>query len=211
MDWISVHEREWNDDREAVEARAQDLGYPLFSKPANLGSSVGIAKVEGPDGLVAAVDHAFLFDSKVVLEVAVESAREIECAVLGNEDPTASLPGEIRPSNEFYDYSAKYIDEASELIIPADLPQEIIEEIQRMAVAAFRSIEVEGMARVDFFLDGEGRLIVNELNTIPGFTSISMYPKMWEVSGLSYPELLDRLIELAIERHEQARSKKTSP
>jgi len=211
VDWIAVHEREWNDDREAVEARAQDLGYPLFSKPANLGSSVGIAKVESPEGLVAAVDHAFLFDSKVVLEVAVEAAREIECAVLGNEDPTASLPGEIRPSNEFYDYSAKYFDEASELIIPAELPSDVIEEIQRMAVAAFRSIEVEGMARVDFFLDGEDRLIVNELNTIPGFTSISMYPKMWEVSGLSYPELLDRLIELAIERHERARSKKTSP
>lgn len=211
VDWIAVHEREWNDDREVVEARAQDLGYPLFSKPANLGSSVGIAKIESATGLVTAVEHAFGFSSKAVLEVAVDAPREIECAVLGNEDPTASLPGEIRPSNEFYDYSAKYLDQDSELIVPAELPPETIEEIQRMAVVAFKAIEAEGMARVDFFLDDAGRLVVNELNTIPGFTSISMYPKMWEASGLPYAQLLDRLIELAIERHARARSKKTSP
>lgn len=211
VDWISVHERDWSDDRRGVEARAEALGFPLFAKPANLGSSVGISKVHSASELVLALDEALSFDTKAILECSVENAREIECAVLGNDDPTASLPGEVVPSKEFYDYEAKYLDEGSRLIIPAELDIATVEEIQRLAVAAFRAIECSGMARVDFFLAPSGQLYLNELNTIPGFTSISMYPKMWEASGLSYPRLLDTLIELAIERNEHARSKRTTP
>jgi D-alanine-D-alanine ligase len=206
-----VHERSWTDDPEAVEARAAHLGFPMFVKPASLGSSVGISKVAGPEGLGAAVDAAFAYGRKVVLERAMEGAREIECAVLGNDDPVASIAGEIVPvGHEFYDYEAKYLDEAgSELQIPADLPAEILGEVQRLAVAAFRAIDAAGMARVDFFLTAEGALVVNEINTIPGFTLISMYPKLWEASGLSYRELVGRLVELAIERHEMERKRGT--
>lgn len=211
VDWIAVRDRDWSDDRQAVEARAEALGYPLFAKPANLGSSVGISKVHAAAELERALDDALAYDSKAILECSVEGAREIECAVLGNDDPTASLPGEVVPSNEFYDYEAKYLDEASRLIIPARLDEATVEEIQRLAVAAFRAIECSGMARADFFLAPSGQVYVNELNTIPGFTSISMYPKMWEASGLAYPQLLDTLIDLAIERNERARSKKTAP
>jgi len=211
VDWIAVRERDWSDDRQGVEARAEALGYPLFAKPANLGSSVGISKVHAASELAHALDDALAYDPKVILERSVESAREIECAVLGNEDPTASLPGEVVPSNEFYDYEAKYLDETSRLIIPAELDAATVEEIQRLAVAAFRAVECSGMARVDFFLAPSGGIYLNELNTIPGFTSISMYPKMWEASGLDYPQLLDTLIKLAIERDERARSKKTVP
>jgi D-alanine-D-alanine ligase len=206
-----VHEREWTDDPQPVEARAAHLGFPMFVKPAALGSSVGISKVSGPEDLRAAVDLAFAYGRKVVLERAMEGAREIECAVLGNDDPVASVAGEIVPvGHEFYDYEAKYLDEAgSDLKIPADLPAETLAEVQRLAVAAFRAIDAAGMARVDFFLTAEGTPIVNEVNTIPGFTQISMYPKLWEASGVSYPELIDRLIELAIERHERERKKGT--
>jgi len=197
-----VREREWLDDPENVEAQAQDLGYPVFVKPANLGSSVGITKCRAASDLPGAVQEALRHDSKAVVEASVEGAREIECAVLGNDDPTASVPGEIVPSREFYDYRAKYLDDASQLIIPAPLPEGVVEEVQRMAVAAFRAVESAGMARVDFLYLEPRKLWVNELNTIPGFTAISMYPKMWEASGIPYPELLDRLIELAIERGE---------
>jgi len=211
VDWIAVRERDWSEDREGVEARAEALGYPLFAKPANLGSSVGISKVHAASELMQALDEALAYDSKAILECSVEDAREIECAVLGNDDPTASLPGEVVPSNEFYDYEAKYLDETSRLIIPAELDAATVAEIQRLAVAAFRAVECAGMARVDFFLAPSGKVYLNELNTIPGFTSISMYPKMWEASGLAYPQLLDTLIELAIERNERSRSKKSAP
>jgi D-alanine-D-alanine ligase len=198
-----VYEREWGEDPEGVEARAEHLGYPLFAKPAGLGSSVGISKVRDPGGLRGAMEEAFRYGGKALLEQSVEGGREIECAVLGNDDPVASVAGEIVPSgHEFYDYEAKYADEqGSELIIPAVLPPVTLEEIQRLAVAAFRAIDCAGMARVDFFITRDGALILNEVNTIPGFTPISMYPKLWEASSVSYPELIDRLIELALERH----------
>lgn len=206
-----VHEREWQDDPEGVEARAGTLGLPLFVKPAALGSSVGITKVRSPGDLRGAVEEAFRWGRKVLLERSMEGAREIEVAVLGNDDPVASVAGEIVPQgHEFYSYEAKYLDESGALlVIPAELEPETLEEAQRMAVAAFRAIDCAGMARVDFFLLGDGSLIVNEVNTIPGFTSISMYPKLWEASGLPYPRLIDRLVELAIERSERERKRGT--
>jgi D-alanine-D-alanine ligase len=196
-----VHEREWEEDREAVEARAGTLGLPVFVKPATLGSSVGITKVKRIDDLPAAVEEALSYARKALIETSMEGAREIECAVLGNDDPVASAPGEIIPQAEWYDYRAKYMDEGTRLEIPAQLPEMVTEEIQRMAVAAFQAIDCSGMARVDFFYREPDQIVVNEINTIPGFTHISMYPKMWEASGLSYAELVDRLVELAIERH----------
>lgn len=198
-----VHEREWEEDHEAVEARAEGLGLPVFVKPATLGSSVGITKVKRLDDLPGAIEEALSYARKALVEKSMEGAREIECAVLGNDDPVASVPGEIVPGGEFYDYSAKYLDVDTELIVPAEVPPAVTETVQRMAVAAFQAIDATGMARVDFFYREPDEIIVNEINTIPGFTHVSMYPKMWEASGLPYPELVDRLIELAIERHEK--------
>ncbi|MEX0833327.1 MAG: D-alanine--D-alanine ligase family protein [Actinomycetota bacterium] len=208
---VAVNEFEWNADPARLTAAANDLGYPLFVKPANLGSSIGITKVHDPSDLAGAMAEAFRYDTKAIVEASIEGAREIECAVLGNDDPEASLPGEIVPSGEFYDYKAKYVDEDSELMIPVKLPERIVAAVQRDAVTAFKAIQCSGMARVDFFYREPEDLIVNELNTIPGFTSISMYPKLWEASGLTYPQLLDRLIELAIERHERRAKKETMP
>ncbi len=196
-----VYEREWEEDREAVEARAAGLGLPVFVKPATLGSSIGITKVRRADELPAAVEEALSYARKALVEQSMEGAREIECSVLGNDDPVASVPGEIVPGAEWYDYRAKYIDEGTSLEVPATLPENVTEDIQRMAVAAFRAIDAAGMARVDFFYQEPDQIFVNEINTIPGFTQISMYPKLWEASGLSYAELVDRLVELAIERH----------
>jgi D-alanine-D-alanine ligase len=206
-----VHEREWEEEPEAVEARAEHLGYPLFVKPSALGSSVGITKVQAADGLRGAMEEALRYGRKALLERSVEGSRELEVAVLGNDDPVASVAGEIVPrGHAFYDYDAKYLDEhGAELIVPADLPPATLDEIRRLAVAAFRAIDGSGMARVDFFLMPGGDLYLNEVNTIPGFTSISMYPKLWEASGVSYPALVDRLIELAFERHEAERKKGT--
>ena len=198
--WEAVSEREWREDPESVAARAKALGLPTFVKPAALGSSVGITKVGDEDDLGAALDEALRYGRKAIVEAAAEGAREIECAVLGNDDPVASVAGEIIPAGEFYDYRAKYLDDATELIVPADLPPETVEEIQRMSIAAFRAIDCAGMARVDFFVQG-ARVVLNEINTIPGFTSVSMYPKLWEASGVPYPELIDRLLRLALERH----------
>jgi D-alanine-D-alanine ligase len=209
----TVHEREWEQDPEGVEARAGSLGYPLFAKAASLGSSVGVSKVHDPGELTAGLEEAFRYARKALLERSVEGAREIECAVLGNDDPVASIAGEIVPSREFYDYRAKYLDEDSRLVIPADISRKTLDEVQRMAVVAFRAIDCTGMARVDFFLRGEGgasELWVNEINTIPGFTSISMYPKLWEASGLEYPALIERLIDLAIERHAREEKRGTA-
>ncbi len=201
--WITVTRREWEEDQAGVMDEAlKRLGIPLFVKPAGTGSSVGVGLVRDAGALGGAVDSAFRYDNKVLLEKSV-SAREIECAVLGNDDPAASIPGEVRPNHEFYSYESKYIDpNGAELIIPAELDPALAGEIRRQAVRAYRALACTGMARVDFFLDREsGDIYCNEINTLPGFTGISMYPKLWENTGLTYRELLDRLIELAIERH----------
>jgi D-alanine-D-alanine ligase len=177
------------------------FGYPCFVKPANGGSSVGISKAKDRDGLADAIDLAARYDRKVVVERAVDG-REIECSVLGNDRPEASVPGEIVPANEFYDYRAKYIDTGSRLLIPAPVSAEQSARIRDLAIRAFRALDLCGMARVDFFLDRTSEAIfLNEVNTIPGFTPISMYPKLWEASGLSFPALVDRLVRLALERH----------
>jgi len=180
--------------------------YPVFVKPANLGSSVGISKARDRDELVKAIDLAFQFDRKVVIERAI-IGREFECSVLGNEDPKAAIPCEILPSREFYDYEDKYLLDAAKTVIPADLTPEQTGEVQRLAVECYRAVECEGMARVDFLLENAtGKFYINEINTIPGFTSISMFPKMWEYCGLPMPKLIDRLIELAMERGEIKKS-----
>lgn len=186
------------------------LGLPFFIKPANLGSSVGIAKIKDKKDFLPALEKAFFYDRKVLIEEFI-AGREIECSVLGNDNPIVSLPGELIPQHEFYSYEAKYIDENGALFtIPAVLDQELVSNIQTMALDAYRVLCCEGMARVDFFLKPTGDIVVNEINTIPGFTKISMYPKLWEASGLSYSELIDRLIQLAIERHEKECKLKTS-
>jgi D-alanine-D-alanine ligase len=209
--WWKLTRRDWDCDRAATIAGVQTLGLPIFVKPANLGSSVGITKVKSSDGLAAAIDHALEFDRKVVVEAAVPEAREIECAVLGNDEPEASIPGEIITSREFYDYEAKYLDEGSQTVIPADLPSEQLAEVQRLAIEAFRAVDAAGMSRVDFLLSRTtGTIFVNEINTIPGFTTISMYAKMWEASGVTYPALVDRLIQLALERHAEKQRLRTS-
>ncbi|MGA2211880.1 MAG: D-alanine--D-alanine ligase family protein [Bryobacteraceae bacterium] len=188
------------------DAACGDLGFPVFVKPANLGSSVGISKARNREELTAAVELARAYDRKVIVERGI-TGRELECAVLGNEDPIASAPCEILPSREFYDYEDKYLLDQARTVIPADLPPEQTAEIQRLAVECYRAVECEGMARVDFLLEtATGKLYINEINTIPGFTSISMYPKMWEYSGIGMPRLIDRLIELALERHRAKRS-----
>jgi len=209
--WEVVREPEWREDPEGVAARAGGLGFPVFTKPATLGSSVGIVKVHDPSELDAGLDEAFRYARKAVIEQGVVGVREIECAVLGNDDPVASVAGEIVPTgHEFYDYEAKYLDEhGANLSIPAVVSSDLMERIQRMAVTAFRAIDCSGMARVDLFLKGEDELCVNEINTIPGFTQISMYPKLWEASGLSYRDLVERLLDLAIERHDAEQSKST--
>lgn len=189
---------------------AEELRYPLFIKPANMGSSVGVVKVHNEDELDLAIKNAFDFDTKVLMEEAI-IGREIEVAVLGNDNPEASVPGEIIPHHEFYSYEAKYIDEnGAGLDIPANLSEEEIREIQKIAIKAFQTLECSGMARVDFFYTKDKHIIVNEINTLPGFTKISMYPKLWEESGLPYPKLLDRLIELAIEKKAEKSTLKRS-
>ncbi|HYT76138.1 MAG TPA: D-alanine--D-alanine ligase family protein [Vicinamibacterales bacterium] len=194
---------EWERDGDEILTDLEEsLKYPMFVKPANLGSSVGISKAKDAQGLRDAMGLAGSFDRKIVIEAAVPEAREIECAVLGNDAPEASVPGEIISSREFYDYEAKYLDEGSRSIIPAELPKPIADQVQRLSVEAFKAIDGAGMSRVDFLLSrGNGTLYVNEVNTIPGFTNISMFAKLWAASGVPYPALLDRLIALALERH----------
>jgi len=190
---------------DGVEACA-GLPFPVFVKPANLGSSVGISKARDPDELAAAIDLAGQYDRKIIVERGIVG-RELECAVLGNDDPQASLPCEVLPSREFYDYEDKYLLDAARIELPAKLPPERTAELRRLAVACYRAVECAGMARVDFlFESSSGRLYINEINTIPGFTSISMFAKMWEHSGIPYAALLDRLIELALERHERKKA-----
>jgi D-alanine-D-alanine ligase len=186
------------------------LKMPVFVKPANLGSSVGINKVTKEEQFGRAVKEAFRYDTKIVLEENIQG-REIECSVLGNENPVASLPGEIITRHDFYSYDAKYLDEkGAELVIPAKLPRPTIKKIQELAVKTFKTLCCEGMARVDFFLRDDQQILVNEINTIPGFTKISMYPKLWEASGISYPDLIDRLIRLALQRFRREQALKTS-
>ncbi|MFN2608040.1 MAG: D-alanine--D-alanine ligase family protein [Acidimicrobiales bacterium] len=196
--WVALRD----DDAGGLSARVgAELGWPVFVKPAALGSSVGVAKVGGPADLEAAVADAFSYGEWVMVEEAV-AGREIECGVLGDRPPEASVPGEIRPSGDFYDYEDKYVTAGAELLVPAPLPPEVTALVQRQALVAFAAVRAEGMARVDFFWDERGRgLVVNEVNTIPGFTPISMYPRMWEASGVPYRELVDRLVALALERH----------
>ena len=202
--WVLVLRSEWEGGPAGVRNVIEnEIGYPLFVKPANLGSSVGISKVRSARQLSAALDLAALYDRKILVECAVD-AREIECAVLGNDHPQASVPGEIIPVNEFYDYEAKYVKEGSNIIIPARLTHRQTKRVKEYSVRAFQAIDCAGMARVDFLLDRKNsKVFVNEINTIPGFTPISMYPKMWEATGVPYAQLLDRLIELALERHEE--------
>jgi D-alanine-D-alanine ligase len=210
--YLVVRRPEWLEASAAVvDDVSSRLGYPVFVKPANLGSSVGISKAKSSADLPAAINLAAEFDRKIVIEAAVPNAREIEIAVLGNDNPEVSVPGEVIPSREFYDYQAKYLDDDSRTVIPADLPATVTAEVKRLAIEVFRAVDCAGMARVDFLMDGaKGTLYVNEINTIPGFTTISMYSKMWAASGVTYPELLDRLITLARERHAEKQQTRTS-
>ena len=209
--WLVVLRGEWQEDAARVRrAIRKNLRFPLFVKPANLGSSVGITKVHTARELDAALDVAGQYDRKILIENGVDG-REIECSVLGNDRPEASVPGEVIPCNEFYDYEAKYVKEGSELIIPAKLTHRQTRRVQELAIRAFQAVDCAGMARVDLLLERHtGNFLINEINTIPGFTTISMYPKLWEASGVSYTQLVDRLIELALERHrEKARTRYT--
>jgi D-alanine-D-alanine ligase len=205
-----VLRHDWQQARDAIAGDLErTLDYPMFVKPANLGSSVGISKAKTRAGLIEGMDLAGRFDRKIVVEAAVAQAREIECAVLGNDTPEASVAGEVVPSREFYDYEAKYLDNGSKIIIPAEIGPRTAADIQRLSIAAFKAIDCAGMARVDFLLSPD-TIFVNEVNTIPGFTTISMYSKLWAASGLAYPALLDRLIALALERHTEKQQLRTS-
>ena len=205
---VSLLRSDWEANPKKIQKLVQrTLKYPVFVKPANLGSSVGISKAHDGKELGPAIEEAAKFDRKIVIEQGVggkkQKAREIECAVLGNDKPEASVPGEIVPVKEFYDYAAKYLDEGSDLIIPAKLTKAETRMFQELAIAAFKAVDCSGLARVDFLMDPKTRKIyLNEINTMPGFTAISMYPKMWAATGLKYPDLIDRLIKLGIERHQ---------
>ncbi len=207
--WITVYRSEWERDPKSIQQTIEKkFKYPVFVKPAALGSSVGMTKVHSREELAPALNLASEFALKILVEKSV-NAREIEVSVLGNHDPKASVPGEIVPHREFYDYTAKYLEEGTQLFIPAKLDKAQLKKIQKYAISAFRTLELSGMARVDFFLEKKGgKLYLNEVNTIPGFTSISMYPKLWEASGIPFRQLIDILIELAMEIHrEKARTK----
>ena len=188
----------------------KELGLPLFIKPVNLGSSVGVSKVNNKEEFEIAIKKAFRYDTKILIEENIKG-REIECAVIGNEEPIASIPGEVIPQNDFYSYEAKYIDENGAILeIPAKLSKTKQKEVQELAVKAFKVVCCEGLSRVDFFLTNKDELIINEINTIPGFTNISMYPSLWKESGLSYPKLIDKLIQLAISRYKKEKKLRTS-
>jgi len=213
---VTLLRRAWaNDPKKVQKVVESKLTYPVFVKPANLGSSVGISKAHNRKELGPAIEEAAKFDRKIVIEQGVggkkEKAREIECSVLGNDEPVASVPGEIVPGKEFYDYTAKYVDEGSQLIIPAKLTKAETNKVQELAVAAFQAVDCSGLARVDFLMDPKtGKIFLNEINTMPGFTSISMYPKLWAASGLEYADLIDRLIQFGLERHEDKKKNQYS-
>src|SRR5689334_13142752 len=206
---VTVLRSAWREEPKKIRKQVESaLKYPVFVKPANLGSSVGISKVHDAGELAAAMDEAARYDRKLVIEEGVggakAKAREIECSVLGNDKPIASVPGEVVPIKEFYDYNAKYLDEGSELIIPAKLTKAKQKEVQRLAIQAFQAVDCAGLARVDFLMDPRtGKMFVNEINTMPGFTSISMYPKLWAATGIAYAELIDRLIQLGLQRYQE--------
>jgi D-alanine-D-alanine ligase len=209
MVWFTHEEYEAQQKKVLAEIERK-LKYPLFVKPSNSGSSIGINKAHNRNELILFIDTAAQYDRKILVEQGITNPREIECGVLGNDQPVASVPGEIIPSNEFYDYDAKYVDGKSHDIIPAKIPATVVKKIQHYALTAFHVLDCAGMARVDFLLTKKpNRIFLNEINTIPGFTSISMYPKLWQASGLSYPALLERLIQLAIERHKAKTKLKT--
>jgi D-alanine-D-alanine ligase len=213
---VTLLRSEWETKAKKVEKFVESkLKYPVFVKPANLGSSVGISKAHDRKELGPAIEEAAKFDRKIVIEQGVggrkQKAREIECSVLGNDNAKASLPGEIVPSTEFYDYNAKYLDEGSQLIIPAKLSKGETKEVQRLAIAAFKAVDCSGLARVDFLMEPKSRKIyLNEINTMPGFTAISMYPKLWAASGVSYSDLIERLIQLGLDRHEEKKKNQYS-
>ncbi|MBU4350095.1 D-alanine--D-alanine ligase [bacterium] len=212
LKWMTIKRKEWQKDKEKILSLIQNgFEYPLFVKPTNLGSSVGITKVHKKEELERAIDLAASYDRKILIEEGLEEVREIECGVLGNDEPRASVVGEVKPAGEFYDYDSKYIDEETQLIVPADLPDGVSREIQQIALRAFKAVDAAGMARVDFFVSKkENKIYLSEINTIPGFTSVSMYPRLWEASGISYPELIDQLIQLALERHQDKKQNKIS-
>jgi D-alanine-D-alanine ligase len=213
---VTVLRPQWEKEpKKAVKEIESKLKYPVFVKPANLGSSVGISKARNRKELPAAMDEAARYDRKIVIEQGVggskNKARELECSVLGNDDPKASVVGEIVPATDFYDYNAKYIDAGSQLIIPAKLSKKLAKSVQEMAIKAFQAVDCSGLARVDFLMDPKSeKLFLNEINTMPGFTSISMYPKLWSASGLGYSDLIDRLIQLAFERYEEKKRNRYS-
>jgi D-alanine-D-alanine ligase len=211
VDYLVYRRSAWERAPEPIlDAIEERLGYPCFVKPVNLGSSVGVNKAHNREELARAINEAAEFDRKVIIERGID-CRELECSVLGNDEPLASVVGEVVSSNEFYDYRAKYIDGKSQVVIPADIPQAAAEEVRRQSVQAFAALDLSGLARVDFFLEREtGQVYLNEVNTMPGFTAISMYPKLWEASGLPYKQLIDRLIELATERHADRQRNRTS-
>lgn len=204
--WLTVLRKEWTRiPKQITDDVERELGYPCFVKPSGLGSSVGVSKVGDRSELPAAMAEAGRHDRKIVIEQNA-NARELEVSVLGNDEPIASVVGEIKPGHDFYDYEAKYVDDTSEIVIPADIPEAVADEVRELAVRAYRALDCAGMARVDFFLGHEDeRVLLNEINTIPGFTSISMYPMLWEATGIPLPELVSRLVGLAIERHEDLR------
>src|SRR6266550_7602809 len=210
-DYLVYRRNQWERSPEFIlDAVEQQLGFPCFVKPVNLGSSVGVNKAHDRGELEHAIDVAAEYDRKIIIERGI-NCRELECAVLGNDEPLASVVGEVEASNEFYDYNAKYIDNKSRAIIPANIPQPTREEVRRQAIKAFLALDLSGLARVDFFLEKEtGQIYINEVNTLPGFTEFSMYPQLWEASGLPYSQILDRLIELAIERHADKQRNRTS-
>jgi D-alanine-D-alanine ligase len=213
---VTLLRSQWQTNGKKVQKFVESkLTYPVFVKPANLGSSVGISKAHDRKDLGPAIEEAAKFDRKIVIEQGVggrkQKAREIECSVLGNDNPEASLPGEIVPSTEFYDYNAKYLDEGSQLIIPAKLTKSETKEVQRLAIAAFKAVDGSGLSRVDFLMEPKSRKIyLNEINTMPGFTAISMYPKLWAASGVSYSDLIGRLIQLGLDRHEEKKKNQYS-
>ncbi len=211
-DYLSFKRNQWQKNTsDMLAAIKKSLNYPLFVKPANLGSSVGISKTNDDESLQRAIDFAFEFDLKVVVEQGFEDCREVECAVLGNDEPMASVVGEIIPNADFYDYDTKYVNDNSELVIPACISERQIKKIQTLSLMAFKAVDAAGLARVDFFAHKNGEdVYLNEINTMPGFTPISMYPKLWQASGIEYGELINRLIELAIQRHTDRAGLKTS-
>ena len=211
VDFMAVLRRDLEGDPDSVLDRVErTLGYPCFAKPANLGSSVGVNKAHDRDELRFGLEDAARYDTKILVERGVD-ARELECGVLGNAEPEASVVGEILPGAEFYDYRAKYLDTGSQALIPADIPAETADEVRRLAIAAFKAVDAGGLARVDFFLErATGTLYLNEINTMPGFTEISMYPKLWEASGISFPELVDRIAQLGLDRFQERARNATS-